>query len=325
MGEQVCKKLSVFDDMGNPAPLIAQRADPFIVKSGDTYYFTATHPKYDRIEIRAAKTLSGLKDAVPRVVWRRHHVGKMSRHVWAPELHFMFGKWYVYFAAGASYNKWKIRPYVLECDGDPMTGKWTELGKMQSAKGDKYSFEDFSLDMTSFEHNGKRYCVWAEKVGRRFGISNLYIAELIAPNKLGTVQVLLSTPDYDWERVDFWVNEGAAVLKRNGKIFISYSASATGPEYCMGLLSADENADLLDPKVWSKRRYPVLCSDESRRIYGPGHNSFTVDEEGRDVLVFHARTTDKLLTKDPLNDPNRHTFVMNFDFDENGDPHFKLF
>lgn len=48
---------------------------------------------------------------------------------------------------------------------------------------DRYSFTDFSLDMTTFEHRGRRYCIWAEKVGRRFGISNLYIAEMSCPQQ----------------------------------------------------------------------------------------------------------------------------------------------
>ena len=63
----------------------------------------------------------------------------------------------------------------------------------------------FSLDATVFEDHGKRYYVWAEKVGVGRQISNLYIAEMETPNKLKTVQVLLTTPDYDWERVGFWV------------------------------------------------------------------------------------------------------------------------
>ena len=72
------------------------------------------------------------------------------------------------------------------------------------------------------------------------------------PNKLKTVQVLLTTPDYDWERVGFWVNEGPAVIKRDGKIFLTYSASETGAPYCMGMLTADSGADLLDPLSWKK-------------------------------------------------------------------------
>lgn len=309
---------------GVAQPFILQRADPHIACYDGTYYFTATVPEYDRIEIRAASTVEGLRDAKPRIVWRRHAAGDMCKNIWAPELHKIDGKFYVYFAAGAAYNKWKIRPYVIECDGDVMTGNWRELGKMQAHKDDKYSFTDFSLDVTVFEHKGAHYCVWAEKVGQRFGISNLYIARMASPNRLDTVQVLLSTPDYDWERVGFWVNEGASVIKRNGKIFITFSASATGPEYCIGLLYADESEDVLDPRVWKKSRYPVLATDKSKHIFGPGHNSFCKDESGRDLLVFHARTTDVLLTKDPLDDPNRHTFVMPFEFDENGCPIFKL-
>ena len=78
------------------------------------------------------------------------------------------------------------------------------------------------------------------------------------PDKLKTVQVLLTTPDYDWERVNFWVNEGPFVIKKNGKIFLTYSASDTGPAYCVGMLTATEGDDLLDPLSWKKERYPVL-------------------------------------------------------------------
>ena len=78
-----------------------------------------------------------------------------------------------------------------------------------------------------FENKGKRYCVWAEKVNIGKKISNLYIAEMKSPTELATAQVLLSSPDYEWERVGFWVNEGPAVIKHNGKIFLTYSASDT--------------------------------------------------------------------------------------------------
>lgn len=104
------------------------------------------------------------------------------------------------------------------------------------------------------------------------------------PNKLATVQELLTTPDYDWERVGFWVDEGPAVLKKDGKLFITFSSSATGACYCMGMLSASKDADLLDPASWKKERYPVVKTDAEKGIYGPGHNSFTKDEKGREHL-----------------------------------------
>lgn len=109
---------------------------------------------------------------------------------------------------------------------------------------DAFSFQDFSLDMTVFENMGQWYCVWAEKVSVGKKISNLYIARMDSPTSLATEQVLLTSPDSDWERVDFWVNEGPAVVHHDGKIYLTYSASATGECYCMGMLSIEETEDL---------------------------------------------------------------------------------
>ena len=192
---------------------------------------------------------------------------------------------------------------------------------MQKAVEDPYSFTDFSLDATVFEHRNKRYFVWAQKVGGEKGISNLYIAEMETPWQLKTVQVLLTTPDYDWERIGFWVNEGPAVIGKQGKVFITYSASATGACYCMGLLSADEDSDLLDPASWTKSRNPVFSTDARKGIFGPGHNCFTVSEDGEDLVIFHARPYEEIIG-DPLYDPNRHTMVMNLTWLLDGTPCF---
>lgn len=305
-------------------PWILQRADPYVYKHTDgTYYFTASVPAYDGIVLRKSDTLAGLAQAEETEVWHKHESGIMSCHIWAPELHYIDGVWYLYYAGGDKDDVWAIRPYVLECkDEDPITGTWVEKGKMGRADDDKFSFEAFSLDGTVFENRGKWYYIWAEKVGVGKQISNLYIGELETPYKLRTVQVLLTTPDYDWERVGFWVNEGPAILKRNGKIYMTYSASETGVAYCMGMLTADEDSDLLDPLSWKKERHPVLQSDEARGIYGPGHNSFTVDEEGNDILVYHARTETEIVG-DPLYNPNRHAMLMKFGW-EDDKPVFKF-
>lgn len=310
---------------GTYNPFIAQRADPYIYRHIDgTYYFTATVPQYDRIIIRKSDSLYGLACAEEKTIWRRHEKGIMSCHIWAPELHYLDGKWYIYFAAGDIDDIWAIRPYVLECaDADPTEGTWIEKGKMQRADDDEFSFEEFSLDATVFENNGKHYFVWAEKVGVGKKISNLYIAEMESPTKLKTVQVLLTTPDYDWERIGYWVNEGPAVIKKNGKIFLTYSASETSAHYAMGMLTANQDADLLDPKSWTKERYPVLKTIPEKGIYGPGHNSFTVSEDGKDILVFHARPYEKLIGE-PLSDPNRHTLLSEIKWSEDGRPLFTL-
>ena len=302
---------------------IQKRADPYVYKHTDgTYYFTASLPDYDGIALRKADKLFNLKDAPEKMIWKKHDKGIMSFHVWAPELHFIFGKWYIYFAAGDVDDIWAIRPYVLECLGDdPFNDEWIEKGMMQCSDEDPFSFRAFSLDATVLENHGEYYFIWAEKVGVGKQISNLYIAKMESATKLSTVQVLLTTPDYDWERVGFWVNEGPAFIKNDGKIYMTYSASETGVAYCIGMLSADENDDLLDPKSWEKRRMPVLKTSEELKIYGPGHNSFTVNDEGEPVMIYHARTEAEIVGN-PLYNPNRHAMVMKVKWNESGEPEF---
>ena len=109
---------------------------------------------------------------------------------------------------------------------------------------------------------------------------------------------------------------------RHGRVFISYSASATDENYCMGLLHAREDANLLDPGSWMKTPQPVFQTDYEHKIYGPGHNSFTVSEDGKtDLLVYHARTYTEIVG-DPLWDPNRHTYVKPLQWDAAGLPIF---
>ncbi|WP_078544000.1 glycoside hydrolase family 43 protein [Litchfieldia alkalitelluris] len=299
-------------------PVIEQRADPWVYKHTDGfYYFTASVPEYDRIEVRRSKTIQGLKDAETVTAWTKHESGVMSANIWAPEIHYLDGKWYIYFAAAREDAIFDHRMYVIENDSEnPLEGSWVEKGQV------KTDWESFSLDATVFEHKGQRYYVWAQRDPEIVGNSNLYIAKMTNPWTIEGPQVLITKPEYDWETIGFLVNEGAAVLKRNGKIFMTYSASATDYNYCMGLLSADEDSDLLDPKSWSKSSEPVFQTSEENSQYGPGHNSFTVSEDGtQDILVYHGRNYREIVG-DPLWDPNRHTRAQVFTWNEDGTPNF---
>jgi GH43 family beta-xylosidase len=299
-------------------PILLQRADPWVYKHTDGYYyFTASVPEFDLIELRRAQTIQGLGEAEPVVAWRKYESGPMSAHIWAPELHFIDGKWYIYFAAARADDIFDHRMYVLENESaNPLEGEWVEKGQV------KTDWESFSLDATTFEHKGERYYVWAQRDPNIVGNSNLYIAKMVSPWEIEGPQVMITKPEYDWETIGFLVNEGAAVLKRNGKIFITYSASATDYNYCMGLLTADEESDLLDPTSWKKTDQPVFQTSEENGQYGPGHNSFTVSEDGtQDVLIYHARNY-KEIEGDPLWDHNRHTRAQTFTWNEDGTPNF---
>ncbi len=301
-------------------PLIEQRADPYVYYHTDGYYyFTASSPEYDRIELRRAWSVKALADAQPLTIWRKHAEGPMSWHIWAPELHYIHGKWFIYFAAGQSEDPWYIRTWILENDSpDPFCGEWKEKGMLIA------EWDSFMLDATVFENDGKWYAVWAQKSKERTENSSLYIAEMITPYTLKLPQTLLSRPEYDWECRGFKVNEGPSVLKRNGKIFLTYSASATDATYCMGMLVADAKSNLLDASCWKKEATPVLTTDENAGIYGPGHNSFTTSRDGsQDYLVYHARPYAEVDLAFALYDPNRHAWVKRIRYDDRGYPLFK--
>ena len=304
-----------------PKPLIPQRADPFVYKHTDGYYyFTASVPKYDGIELRRSKTLAGLATAIPKMVWMKPATGPYSELIWAPEIHFNDGAWYVYFAAAPSreikYDLFQHRMYALCCqDANPLDGEWTFCGQVETP------IDTFCLDATTFYHKDELYYLWAQKEPGIRGNSNLLLAKMESPTKIKGEITRLSIPELDWEIVGFWVNEGPNVLKRNGKIFLTYSASATDENYAMGLLYADLDSDLMDAKSWTKVQEPVFNTNAELSMFGPGHNSFTVDEEGNDILVYHCRQYTEI-EGDPLWNPDRHTFIKRLHWDEQGMPVF---
>lgn len=322
--------------MNYPNPFIIERADPFVTKGPDGYYyFTASYPAfenvdsgYDRIILRKSKTVIGLKDAVEHTIWTRHQKGNMGAHIWAPELHYIDDSWYVFFAAGDREDVWNIRPYMLKCTGaDPINDCWQELGIVKALDDDQLSFKSFSLDMTHFENNGEHYLIWAENRGN----SVLLLAKIDPkiPSQLITKPMLLTKPEYDWEKIRFAVNEGPSVIKSKDRIFVFFSASGTGEEYCVGIVWADINSDLLDPSSWTKLDRPILSTQDLTGEVGPGHNSFVVDENGKQLMVYHARPASHLTKEcgtycdETLYDPCRHARIKEITFDQNNMPVIK--
>jgi GH43 family beta-xylosidase len=306
-----------------PNPVVIQRADPYVLRFGDSYYFTASHPLYDRIVLRVSATIRDLQTAPEHVLWTRHDAGPMSHLIWAPELHRIQGMWVIYFAAAPSpqvdacAGTFQHRIFALICsDVDPLLGKWDEAGQVDTGN------DTFCLDATSFMIAGEQYLVWAQKDLHTAANSNLYIARMKNPWTLATAPVMISAPEFDWECQRFAVNEGPAVLIHGDDIFISYSASGTGPEYAVGLLSSQLGNNLLDPDSWAKARQPVFTSDLSSKQFGPGHNSFTTTKDGATTLfVYHCRNYTEI-EGDPLFDPNRHARIGIIRWGKDGKPDF---
>lgn len=279
-----------------PSPMISNRADPVVYKYKDKYYFIATTENSGNkdLYIRCADTISDLATASEHKIFAAPSSGDMAYCNWAPELHEINGKLYCLFSAATNVSWNTVQSRIMECNGDPTDiNSWSTPVRITRADGSALIEQGITLDMTYFEANGNHYYVWAHRpiTSEGNGNSMLYIAKIDpkAPEKLLGEPVELLVPKYAWDRQDANVDEGPNVLKHDGKLYLTFSGDSVSDYYCMGLLCADENADLLNPASWTQTAYPVLASAHVAGEYGPGHNCFTKDEYGRDVIVLHMK------------------------------------
>ena len=302
-------------------PFIERRADPYILEKDGWYYFTASVPEFDRVILRKSRRLKDLADAAEKIVWTRHADGEMSCNIWAPEIHFVDGAWVIYFAASRSgpdeEGCYDHRTYALiNRNEDPMEGGFQEAGRIDTG------WESFTIDSTVTEFEGKRYFIWAQRDRSIPGNSNLYIARMKSALELELPGTRLSIPEYDWECQGFKVNEGPGCLQHGGNLYLTYSGSATDERYAVGMLTLKAGKDPLDAANWEKSPTPVMVTEEWNCLYGPGHNSFTRDEAGNDILVFHARPYPGFRGT-ALSDPNRHCHLRKVRYTEEGVPILK--
>ena len=304
------------DQFINP---IAEGADPWVVRDAPNERYLWCMSEGNRaISIWASKTLTSLGRR--HIVWRAPQTGPHSKEVWAPELHFLDGRWHIYFAASDGNNHNHLA-YVLQSKGDKPLGEYTLYGPLATGEGaDGRSPNLWAIDMTVLEHAGKRYAVWSGWDGPRTDRQFLYIAPMKSPTELAGPRVrICANDDHLWERTEEnaksrGLNEGPQVLQQAGRTFLTYSCSASWlPSYKLGVLEL-VGADPLNPAAWRKHPKPVFQSGAT--TFGVGHSSFVPSMDGKEWWhVFHAK-------RDTQPGWRRHVFVQPFEFDANGFPDF---
>jgi beta-xylosidase len=85
-------------------------SDPFVVYTGGYYYLLST--TWSDVEIARATTVAGLETATKKVVYTTTATSHCC-NVWAPEVHYLGGKWYIYYTAGESTDLDGQRLHVL--------------------------------------------------------------------------------------------------------------------------------------------------------------------------------------------------------------------
>jgi GH43 family beta-xylosidase len=262
-------------------PVAPEGADPWVLRWRGAYYYCRS--RRGRIEVSRSDRLHDVCRAPALPVWEPPAGLRLRHHLWAPELHHLDGRFYVYVAADDGRNH-THRMLVLE--GDALDPQRPFSRKAQLAHpDDRWAIDGTVLAMD----DGRRYLLWSGWEGETDVEQGLYAALLANPWTIAGERHRISRPEHAWEaNARPAVNEGPSVLRNPaGQVFVVYSAAASWTdEYCLGLLTLVGD-DPLRPECWRKSPSPVFR--RSALVHGPGHASFVKSPDGsEDWIVYHA-------------------------------------
>ena len=275
-------------------PLLPSGADPWCIYKDGYYYYTNTTGK--NITLWKTANIATLSTSEKKIAWTPPDTGAYSKQLWAPEIHYLWDKWYIYFAADDGRNI-NHRLYVLEnASKDPLKGSWV-------LKGQLYTPENkWAIDGSVFENKKQLYLIWSGWKGDVNGEQDIYIAKMKNPWTVQGKRTLISEPVYDWEKngdlnnpndvPHVNVNEGPQILKHRKKLFLIYSASGCWTDnYSLGMLTANKNSDLTNASSWVKTDHPIFKGSDKNKVYAPGHNSFFKSPDGKEnYILYHANS-----------------------------------
>ncbi|MDY0914554.1 RICIN domain-containing protein [Rathayibacter festucae] len=252
-------------------PLIADGADPTIEYYDGNYYVVVT--TWDnRVVMRKAPTLAGVKTAAPTTVYSDTTPGR-NANMWAPELKRITGpngpRWYLMYTMGTAGEFGKQHLQVIESNGDDPMGPYTY-------KGRPIPTDDWNIDGSYLELNGELFVTWSAFTPD--GLQSNFIARMSTPWTATGPLSVLSQPTAAWERIGQPVNEGPVPLQKDGKTWIVFSASYCGTEdYQLGTLRYTGGDPVL-ASSWNKSAGPVFS--KANGVFGPGHNDFFTSPDG---------------------------------------------
>jgi len=287
-------------------PVDKKGQDPWVIQRCGKYHYCWS---VGAIKISRAIRLQDIASEPATTIWTPPDGQPYSQNVWAPELHFLQGKWYVYFAADDGDNA-NHRMYVLESSTDDPFGSYTLRGKIFD------STDKWAIDGTVLDFGGQLYFIWSGWQGDVNIQQNLYIAPMSNPWTISGNRTLISQPVYAWEKVGGppYINEGPQILVRNGRVFVIYSASGSWTDdYCLGRLEL-VGTNALDASSWTKNDSPVFS--KTSQVFGPGHASFVKSTDyTEDWIVYHA-------AKYSGAGWNRNVRIQSFNWNPDGTPDF---
>ena len=288
--------------------------DPYFMKAPDGLYYSVFNGGNSGSSIYVAVSDRLSEPGIAHRVWTSVDGEWNSANIWAPEIHYLRGKYYIYYTSAVmdcGVPGWATRRLgVLEAEL-PL-GPYRDCGRLELG-------EEMSIDGTVLETpDGSLYFVYMRNLRFQDSLNTLCIAPMESPTKISGQPIMISRPQYPWEE---FVNEGPEALVHDGKIMIVYSAHAAhSPNYCLALLICENPDDLLNPASWTK--FDVPSFSQGNGVLGPGHASMTVSPDDTvPYLVYHCKsnTNDQFGS---LGSMYRMICVQPFSWQKNGLPDF---
>ncbi len=218
--------------------------------------------------------------------------GWACKDFWAPEVICRpgDGKYVMHFTARRKADQ-SLRIGVAVADSPQ--GPFRQL-----TDAPMFDFGYAAIDGHAFiDEDGKAYFYYSRDCSENLidgkNISQIYVVSLDETlTQVTGKPVLLATPTYSYEcqGCGHWCwNEGASVLKKDGKYYLFYSANNFATKaYCINLAVADTPTGAF---AKMNGQNPILhCDMQKQDFSGPGHNAFFTDRDGHLKTVFHIHT-----------------------------------
>lgn len=245
-----------------------QGQDPFMTIKDGYYIFVSSSNDDTNLGIYVSKSKS-LVDQGERI--RVFDSKGTQKRIFAPEIFFIDGKWYIYYCADYECENWRHMAGCLESVTDDPQGEYIDHGILYTGeKGVNYMANDF----TTVFWNGQQYAIWGTMDGPE--------CPAIAPmdNPYTITADRSSFPECR--------GEGPRALTDGKTLYVTVSQ---GPfaciDYHLGAYIYDGKGDILDKNSWS---YEDNWFNHTDDVYGPARSSFVKSADGtEDYMVYHSK------------------------------------
>lgn len=274
-------------------------ADPFVLRAGGAYYAYGTGEglaETDTGERRAFAILASndLVNWKPAgAALKLASAAAHDRAYWAPEVASHDGRFFLYYSSAPAGHDELHRLHAAVAD-EP-TGPFVDAGAVLPEE------EGFCIDGHPFRDpaTGAWYLFFAkdffaERTGTGLAVVPL-TSDLLRAAELSRTVL---RPNADWQIYQrnrrlygqdwsaWHTVEGPCVVPHEGRYYCFYSGGNwQTKDYGVSYAVAEHP---LGPYIHAPESGPIVLSERTGEVLGPGHNSYAVAPDGTEFLVYHA-------------------------------------